>query len=129
MKRIYATALLTAVGSLLIGCALVKNRVCKFQKQTVSQLSVYVASELQCTNVVQIEKDIADRINGLNDCSGVAETGPIADVVCPIASKAIASLIIDAPIPDAWGCKATSLKDSVALKIEGVCKLIPVKDE
>jgi hypothetical protein len=91
-----------------------------------------IASADSCTNVTQIAADIQKSLGSINLCGaagvqaqlaalklkqGNKFKGIVGDIVCPLATDAIMS-IIGTAVPSAWGCTGSA---SVSSSISAAC--------
>ena len=110
----------------MIGCSSIKPGCIAEEKIVDVGTSGFVVG-LECDEPDAVRADVKAWVDSIGLCKEVKQTGPIADVVCPIAAKALVEKLGSLP-PAHWKCKATNAKAKAQMLIETSCKLIPVKE-
>lgn len=98
---------------------------CLIEGKLVTVATETVANTLQCKNKDAVAKDMEGIIKGLGLCK-TAQTGPIAEVVCPVMVKSVVDKVVAVAVPAGWGCSAESAKTTLISTLTEACKKIPV---
>lgn len=116
--------------ALLSGC----KAACEAEKIVVARLASAVAAAVVCSNVQAIQDDVLAAVDVVKLCAvkekrdalceklQMEAGGPIADLVCPLATSSLVS-IVGNQVPVRYGCKLTgSPLHAIVLK---ACQSLP----
>lgn len=97
---------------------------CIIQNKMVDVATNVVTSKLECKNSAAVKADMEALVENLGLCKS-AQTGTIADVLCPPVVSAVVTKVASV-VPSAWDCSATAAKATLAAALTSACRQIPV---
>ena len=115
MKSLLLLVPLLLITSCRVGCVIEDN--------ATTIISAGVATGLQCTNVKAVEEDVRAAVEKVGLCG---EERKVMGPVCAVLAGILVNSLVNAAIPDDWGCTpdaAASSLTSLALK---ACASIPL---
>lgn len=115
MKKILA---LIAICTLMVSCTEGKKTAADLASNA---LSTAVVKELECSNADAVKADVTTQIDKILKIQ--AETsGSAASMFCGDLVALAVPKLVDAGIPDAWGCTAANAKEKLATLADKACE-------
>lgn len=100
---------------------------CLVEEKLITIATDTVSDKLQCRNKAEVQKDLGAIIKGLGLCKS-AQTGPIADIVCPVMVKSVVDKLVGATVPATWQCSAENAKATIIPFLTEACRKLPVSE-
>jgi hypothetical protein len=105
------TTITAIVLILAVSCA--KDNCGQLQKK----LANAIATQLECSNAMEIQKDI-EKIMPAN-CKD-KQMG----ITCGLLVDPLVEIVVSAATPNNWGCTATKTKEQLKIILSGICSTI-----